>query len=212
MGHALARPTAAPVPYPGMGYSWATAYARQAMPRLSPPRRAHRGSSRVGDTTAAPGQPSAVARFLVRSRSGSDRPQIVSLNARRRIRLRSFIAIVAAAGTLVILGHSALMHSDSHAAHPRHPLLASLGNEFAVNVDHSHLVDGFSSECHELLATPALLRSANDLVVLGAALAIVAFVGWLTRPLVAAGRGPPWAPVATLTNEDSLTQFCVARR
>ncbi|KZS60513.1 putative copper homeostasis (lipo)protein LpqS [Mycobacterium ostraviense] len=126
-------------------------------------------------------------------------------------RLRSLIAIAAAVGALVILGHSALMHSHAHPAHPPHPLLTSVGSEFAVNVDHPHLVDGWSSPCHQLFATPVLLRSANDLIALGAVVTATALMDSLAQRAVPTVRGPPWAP-ATLTGQDLLTRFCVTRR
>lgn len=184
--------------------------ARHVVPRLPSKRGVTRGLSLADDTIAA--HPGWAPEFLAGPHARWCRPEMVRLNACRRPRLRSLVAMVAAAGALVILGHSALMHSEPHAAHLPHPLVTSLGSEFAVNIGHPHLVDGWSTACHEVFTTPALPRSANGLIGLGAVAAVIALIGSLVQLVVPAGRGPPSAPAAILAGQDLLTRFCLARR
>lgn len=140
-------------------------------------------------------------------------PRIVRLNgACGRSRLRSFIAIAAVVGVLAILGHSALLRSEAHAAHSSEPFLTSLSSAVDVNVDHAHLVDGWSTAHPEVFANAVLPRSISGLASLGAVVAAVALTGWFVRLLVLAGRSPPRGLAADMTGQDLLTRFCLSRR
>src|SRR5882757_505607 len=46
----------------------------------------------------------------------------------------------------------------SHTAHPNHPLVTTLGGEFAINLDHAHLTDKSKLPCPKQFATAVLPR------------------------------------------------------
>lgn len=196
------------VPYTGMRHLWARADARHMAPSTRSARPVTRGLA-VGNSFALPRW---AGQCAVRRHAPWHRPGRATPNAGRWPRLRSLIALVATIGALVILGHSAVRHSHAYPAHPPHPLLTSLGNEFAVRVGHPHLVDGWSNPFHQVFATPALPRSANDWIALGAAVAAGALMGSLTKRAAPAGRGPPSTHAAALTGRGLLTRLRVARR
>nr|VTP04376.1 hypothetical protein BIN_B_05503 [Mycobacterium riyadhense] len=127
-------------------------------------------------------------------------------------RWRSLIVVATVALLVALIGHSAMMHSDTHAAHQPHALLSLVGGEFAVNVDHTHLAKSSVTGCHNVFATAVVPRSATTLVELGVAAAVVAITAVLANLVMAAGRGPPEVPLTALTGRDLLTRFCLARR
>src|SRR5258707_7173473 len=100
----------------------------------------------------------------------------------------------------------------SHAAHPNHPLVTSLGGEFAINLDHAHLTDKSKLPCPKQFATAVLQRSATLSCAVAAVVAVAAIAGMLSDLVVVAGRGPPAAAVSVRTGQDLLTRFCLARR
>jgi hypothetical protein len=100
----------------------------------------------------------------------------------------------------------------SHAAHPSHPLVTSLGGEFAINLDHAHLTDKSKLPCPKQFATAVLPRSATPSFAAAAVVAVAAIAGMLADLVVGAGRGPPAAPVFVRAGQDLLTRFCLARR
>jgi plasmid stabilization system protein ParE len=135
-------------------------------------------------------------------------------------RLRYVVAVVAAvwlAVWVVVIGAHSVMgdgHSESSVPHPAHALVASLGSEFAVNVDHPHVGNGSSSAHPEQFSAAVLTRSGAAvaaLAVLGAVLA-VAVAGGLARLGAPAGRGPPRARAFSVTGQEVLTRFCLSRR
>ncbi|WP_040624515.1 hypothetical protein [Mycobacterium parascrofulaceum] len=115
----------------------------------------------------------------------------------------------------VLIGaHSIMGHSQSSVSHPAHALVASLGGEFTVDVDHPHVGKGSSGGHHEQFTTAVLPRSGAvvaALIALGvvAAVAVTAGSAWFGLP---AGRGPPRAPAFSVTGQDVLTRFCLSRR
>ncbi|WP_244232281.1 hypothetical protein [Mycobacterium innocens] len=127
-------------------------------------------------------------------------------------RWRSLIVVAMVAFLVALVGHSAMLHSETNSPHPPHVLLSSVGGEFAVNIDHAHLFDGSLSECHNVFATAAVPRSATTLVERGVVSAVVAITAALANLVVSAGRGPPKGPLTILTGQDLLTRFCLARR
>lgn len=133
-------------------------------------------------------------------------------SAFRLPRWRSLIAVATAAFLVALVGHSSLLDSETHASHQPHPLVATLGGEFAVNVDHAHSFAGSLTQCHDVFATAVCPRSATTLVALGAVAAGIAVTAALANLVVAAGRGPPKVLPTARTGQDLLTQFCVARR
>ncbi|MCA2347058.1 hypothetical protein JF734_14435 [Mycobacterium intracellulare] len=115
----------------------------------------------------------------------------------------------------VLIGaHSVMGHSQSSLAHPAHALVASLGGEFTVNVDHPHVSKGSAGDHHEQFTTAVLPRSGAvvaALIALGV-VAAVAVTGGLAWFGLAAGRGPPHTPAFALTGQEVLTRFCLSRR
>lgn len=132
----------------------------------------------------------------------------------RRLRIRSAMVVVALMWALVTAGiHGGALSAEHHAAHAAHPLLASLGAEFAVSVEHAHLVDGSAQSHHpEQFAAAVLPRSGTVLVALGLVAAVLAITGVFGGLVVPAGRGPPVGLGAVVTGRDRLTLFCLARR
>ncbi|WP_421841390.1 hypothetical protein [Mycobacterium sp.] len=145
---------------------------------------------------------------------GLGRPVLKFPHGKRPWR-RSLTAVVVLVWALVAVGaHAGLLSAQHHAAHAAHPLLASLGAEFAVNVDHAHLLDGsVASQHHEQFATAVLPRPATGLVALCLVATVVAVIGVVGRPIVSTGRGPPGGMAAVVVpGRDLLTRFCLARR
>lgn len=132
--------------------------------------------------------------------------------APKRPGLPLFIGVAAAVALVAVVGHCEPNLSEPHAPHPLHPLLSSLGSEFTVNAEHSHLVDGSSTACHEAVTTAVLPRSATASAAHGAVMAVVAVTGRQAQPAALAGRGPPGARGSALSGQDLLKQFCLARR
>jgi hypothetical protein len=132
--------------------------------------------------------------------------------APRRPRLRLFIGVAAAVAVVAVVGHCEPNLSELRASHTPHPSLSSLGSEFTVNAEYSHLVDGSSMACPESVTTAVLPRSATVSVGHGAVLAVLAITGWHAQPAVLAGRGPPGALGTARTGQDLLRRFCLARR
>lgn len=126
-------------------------------------------------------------------------------------RWRTPIAMTVAVLLLALVGHSGMLAPHSHEPHLPHPLVSSVGGEFAVNADHAHLVNDSTTRCHEVIAAAVLSRAANPLVNLGtvSAAAVTAAVVSLA---VAVGRGPPRVHGLVLTGQELLTRFCLARR
>jgi hypothetical protein len=112
------------------------------------------------------------------------------------------------------MGHSQSSVSQSSMSQPAHALVASLGGEFTVDVDHPHVGKGSSGDHHEQFTTAVLPRSGAVVAALIAlsAVAAVALTGGLARFGVPAGRGPPRAPALSVTGQDVLTRFCLSRR
>jgi lipoprotein LpqS len=134
------------------------------------------------------------------------------VSADRPLRWRSAIAVAAVAWVLTAVLHCGPARSESDTPHLPHPLLTSLGSEFAINVDHPHLVDTPAQCHHEQFATAALPRAATALVALGVVVAVLAVTGSSAQPVVITGRGPPSAAGNFFTGQDLLTRFCLARR
>jgi len=132
--------------------------------------------------------------------------------ASRRSGLQLFIGVAAAVAVVAVVGHCEPNLSEPRASHTAHALLSSLGSEFTVNAEHSHLVDGSSTACHESVTTAVLPRPGTASVARGAVMTVVASTGWLAQPPAVAERGPPRALGTALTGQDLLTRFCRARR
>ncbi|KPN48133.1 hypothetical protein AN933_23680 [Mycobacterium intracellulare subsp. chimaera] len=117
---------------------------------------------------------------------------------------------------LVAVGaHGALASGEHHDSHAGHALLASLGAELVVGVDHAHVVDGSAHSHHpEQFATAVLpQRAVTGLAALVVVAAIVVAVfGVLGAVVVPAGRGPPGGLAGVVGGRDLLTRFCLARR
>ncbi|WP_241010710.1 putative copper homeostasis (lipo)protein LpqS [Mycobacterium camsae] len=127
-------------------------------------------------------------------------------------RWRSPAAAVLVALLVLLVGHSAMLHPESHAPHPPHALLSSLGGEVSMVIDHAHLLDGSSTDCHNELATAVLPRSSTTLVPLGVAAAVVAITTMPASLVPPAGRGPPSTFASAPVGQDISTRFCVSRR
>jgi hypothetical protein len=119
---------------------------------------------------------------------------------------------VAAVAVVAVVGHCEPNMSEPRASQPPHPLLSSLGSELSVNAEHSHLVDGSSSACHEAVTTAVLPRPATASVAHGAVVTVVAVTGRQAQPAALAGRGPPAALGSAPGGQGLLKQFCLARR
>lgn len=90
----------------------------------------------------------------------------------------------------------------------------SLTNALAAKSDQPQLGQGLPiCKGSKVFAIAALPKSAvTALIVLGVVVAGLIGSGWLAQLVVPAGRGPPRAPAASLTGQDLLTLFCLARR
>ncbi|OBJ90346.1 hypothetical protein A5640_02980 [Mycobacterium asiaticum] len=126
-------------------------------------------------------------------------------------RRRSVIALATTVFLVVLIAHSALLHSVTHRPHHAHALLSSLGEEFTVDRDHAHLAGGSLTECHEVVACAVLPRTTTTLAALGVAAAVIGITARLARHVTPSGRDPPKAPAA-LAGENLLTRLCRARR
>jgi lipoprotein LpqS len=126
--------------------------------------------------------------------------------------LRLFIGVAAAVAVVAVVGYCGPNLSGPRASHTPHALFSSPGGEFTVNAEHAPLVDGSSTACHGSVTTAVLPRSGTASVAGGAVMAVVAIRGWLARPPVVAGRGPPPALGTAPTGQDLLTRFCRSRR
>lgn len=142
--------------------------------------------------------------------------------ASRLPRLRYVVAVGAAAwlaawvliGAHSVMGHSQSSVSQSSMSQPARALVASLGGEFTVDVDHPHVSKGSAGGHHEQFTTAVLPRSGAvvaALIALGvvAAVALTGGLAWCGLP---AGRGPPHTPAFSVTGQDVLTRFCLSRR
>lgn len=125
---------------------------------------------------------------------------------------RSMTAVATAAFLLLLLGHSALLHSETGHPHHSHALLSSVGAEFAINVDHPHLVNGALTACHDVSASAVLPRTPTILMEIGVAAAMVAIVAGVSGDATTSGRSPPNAAPPALTGRDLLTRLCLIRR
>ena len=130
--------------------------------------------------------------------------------ASRRVWTRAAIVAVALAWVVAVIAAQCwLPQIHRHATHSAHPLVTSVGKEFAVNTGHAHLTDNPS--CPKQFATAVLPRPAAETetaaaVVTATAIAVFAFL------IVPAGRGPPAVLSSILTGRDLLNRFCLARR
>jgi lipoprotein LpqS len=129
---------------------------------------------------------------------------------------RSVIAIVVVVWALALAG-SGLVRPVSDAAaapHPQHALLASLGGEFAVNIDHPHLGSGpLICSSPKAFGFAVLPQSSKFIsVVLGLLAGGLAVAGLLGPLGIWAGWGPHSALAAAGTGQDLLTRFCLSRR
>nr|VTO97132.1 hypothetical protein BIN_B_01852 [Mycobacterium riyadhense] len=136
-----------------------------------------------------------------------------AMKGRRVVVTRSAIAAVALAWVVAAIATQCwLPQMHRHATHPNHPLVTSVGKEFAVNADHQHLSDNSTPPCPEQLATAVLPRWAAQASAAAAVAVAVGVAGVLTCLVVRAGRGPPAALISARTGQDLLTRFCLARR
>ncbi|WP_318187388.1 putative copper homeostasis (lipo)protein LpqS [Mycobacterium simulans] len=135
------------------------------------------------------------------------------MKGRRVVVTRSAIAAVALAWVVAAIAAQCwLPQIHRHATHPNHPLVTSVGKEFAVNIDHAHLSDNSTPSCPEQFATGVLPRSAAQALEAAAIAVAVGIAGVLTCLVVRAGRGPPPVLASACTGQDLLTRFCLARR
>lgn len=129
--------------------------------------------------------------------------------------LVSVVAVAALVWALVAVGaHGGLLSGQRHGVHFGHPLVSSLGGEFAANVDHPHVVDASRHSHHPEQFAAAVLpqRAGAALVVLGLVVAVVAVAGLAGAVVVPVGRGPPWGLAGVVAGRDLLTRFCLLRR
>ncbi|MCV7121734.1 hypothetical protein AWC15_11880 [Mycobacterium lacus] len=105
-----------------------------------------------------------------------------------------------------------LPQPHAHTVHPDHPLVTSLGAEFAVSSDHAHLSDNSTPACPEQFATAVLPRPVDPLFASFTVAVAAGLVGVLTYLVVPAGRGPPAGVVVARPGQHLLTRFCLARR
>jgi len=123
------------------------------------------------------------------------------------------VAIATVVAVLAILGHAALLRSESPAAHLPDPVATSQSGDVSVNLDHAHLVDGWSTAHPEVLAAAVLPNPVSSAVVgLGVVVVVAAAASWLAPRVVLAGRGPPSSPATTLSGQDLLTRLGLSRR
>ncbi|OBF19922.1 hypothetical protein A5725_17475 [Mycobacterium kubicae] len=133
-------------------------------------------------------------------------------DTRRPPRLRSLIAVAAGVWLLAAVAQCGLSRVEAHEPHPAHALFSSLGGEFAVNVDHTHIAAGSTAAHPEHFVTAALPKPATALSALGVVVAVLAATGSLAGLIARVGRGPPFALGTAYTGQDLLTRFCLSRR
>lgn len=125
------------------------------------------------------------------------------------------LAVTAAAVVwMAVIGHCVPSRSGLQPLQMAKPLLSSVSSPVAAAARQQLLLDGKPiCKASKPLATAALPKSpATALLLLGTVLAGVAARDWLTKLVVAAGRGPPGAPAAPITGQDISTRLCLARR
>lgn len=122
------------------------------------------------------------------------------------------IGVAIAVLALVWCSHFALSPAGSHRPHHPHPLLSSLGREFAVNVDHAHLSTGSLSECHNEFPWEVTPQTTITLAALGVAVALIAITTALSGHVTPSGRDPPHVHPTAHSGQDLLTKICLARR
>jgi hypothetical protein len=98
-----------------------------------------------------------------------------------------------------------------HAAHPDHPLAASLGAEFAINLNHAHVADNSSPHCLDQFATAVVPRSDIPPIASAAVLTVAGIAGLLIYLAASARRGPPATVVSANAGQDLLTRICSRR-
>jgi len=131
--------------------------------------------------------------------------------ASRRVWTRAAIAAVALAWVVAVVAAQCwLPQVHRHVTHSAHPLVTSVGKEFAVNTNHAHLTDNPS--CPMQSATAALPRPVAETKAAAAVVPATAVGVVLACLIVPAGRGPPVALSFIPTGQDLLTRFCLARR
>ncbi|MCV7078955.1 hypothetical protein H7I94_27520 [Mycobacterium szulgai] len=121
----------------------------------------------------------------------------------------AMVAVALAWVVAVVAAQCWLPQIHRHATHSAHPLVTSVGKEFAVNTNHAHLTDNPS--CPKQFATAALPRPAAETESAGAVVTATAS-SVFAHLIVPAGRGPPAALSSILTGRELLTRFCLARR
>jgi hypothetical protein len=137
---------------------------------------------------------------------------IVRFNDARRTRLRSLVAVMAAAWVLVVVTDSGLPWLELSAPHPPHATAASHWGEFAAVVDHPHLKENSVPESSKAFTAAVLPRASMGLVALGLIAAVVAICISFAQPVLPAMRGPPRAAGAVCTGRQVVTRFCISRR
>lgn len=129
-----------------------------------------------------------------------------------RPRRGAVIGVAIAMLSLVWCGHFAMPPTGSHRPHHPHPLLSSLGREFAVDVDHAHLSTGSLSKYHNDFPWAVTPQTTTTLAALSVAVALIAITTALSGRVTPSGRDPPHLSPTAHTSEDLLTKICVARR
>lgn len=205
----------APLLIPAGGYKLGCVDVRHAV-SCPPPAHGAGGLALVGRTLVGMTDGEGGAISPVRRGSAAvGGPRPVGSAKTSRPWLRSMIVVAAVVWALVAVGaHGALMSAEHHSAHAAHPLLTSLGAEFAVNVDHAHLVGGSAASHHPEQFASAVLPNlpALSLAALGVVVAVLALAAMPDGLVLPAGRGPPGGLALVVTGRDRLTRFCLARR
>lgn len=133
----------------------------------------------------------------------------------RPSRMRLAVVLAAAVAGLAIVGHCGLVRTASSPSSPSQPSLStSLPSALTAKSEQPQLDQGLPiCKASKVFAIGALPKSATiALILLGVVLAGLIGKGWLAQLVVPAGRGPPRAPTTSLTGQDLLTRFCLARR
>lgn len=196
-----------PVPYRGMRFL----RKRTVPPRITSPRLvAPDGCTFDGQSTPTRSTPWRATSGIALRRYASG--VLRAGNAPRRSRWRVVLAAALVMFLLALIDHAAMLHSETHRSHHSQAALSAAGDAFTAHADHTYLLHGSLTECHDALAAVALPRAAATLMELGVAVAvavITAVQASLTAPFV---RGPPKVPRAALAGQDLLTRFCLTRR
>lgn len=140
--------------------------------------------------------------------------EVRRITAGRPPRSQFVVAVAAAVAALAIAGHCGLSRAVPQHLSPVQSVLSSRGGELTAHAGQPHLVDGLPNcKASTVLVTPALPKSANTaLIALGAGLTAVIGMALLAQLVPPAGRSPPLALVTSLSGQDRLTRFCLARR